>query len=222
MPVPQERDAVGRRLLRDSAYTTLCDAIVDGTLAPGEMLHDDELCVWLGLSKTPVRGALARLESEGLIETQPQRFTRVTPLTAQDVGELFPVLAGLHALATELAVPRLDAADLIALRDANDRHIQALTARNAPVAFDADDRFHGIFVRVAANPVVTATLASLEPRMHRIELLNAGALPGRRALAQHEAIIARAAAGDAVRAASAAREHWLSFGALVERTLLAQ
>lgn len=221
MPVPQQRDAVGRRLLKDSAYVTLCDAIVDGTLAPGEMLHDDELCAWLGLSKTPVRGALARLESEGLIETAPQRFTRVAPLAAEDARELFPVLAVLHALATELAVPRLEAGDLLALRDANDRHIAALTARNGPVAYAADDRFHGIFVAAADNAVVAANLASLTPRMHRLEVMHAGALPGRRALAQHEAILARAAAGDAVRAASAVREHWLSLGALVERALIA-
>ncbi len=219
MPVPQQRDAVGRRLLKDSAYVTLCDAIVDGTLAPGEMLHDDELCAWLGLSKTPVRGALARLEAEGLIETQPQRFTRVTALTVDDAQALFPVLAVLHGLATELAVPRLEPGDLLALREANDRHIAALTARNGPAAYRADDRFHGIFVEAAVNPVVTESLLALEPRMHRLEVLHAGALPGRRALAQHEAILTRAAAGDAARAASAAREHWLSFGAVVARAL---
>lgn len=219
MPVPQQRDAVGRKLLKDSAYATICDAIVDGTLAPGEMLHDDELCAWLGLSRTPVRGALARLEAEGLIETSPQRFTRVTTLSADDAASLFPVLAVLHALATELAVPRLEAGDLLALRNANDRHIAALTARNATAAYESDDRFHRIFVDAAANPVVVEGIAALEPRMHRLELLHAGALPGRRALAQHEAIIARAAAGDAARAASATREHWLSFGGLVERAL---
>ena len=219
MPVPQERGAVGRQLLKDTAYATLCDAIVDGTLAPGEVLHDDELCAWLGLSRTPVRGALARLESEGLVETAPQRFTRVSPLEADEAGSLFPVLAALHSLAVELAVPRLGGHDLLRLRDANDRHIAALTARNAGHAYKADDHFHGIFVTAAGNPTLTQALAALEPRMHRLELLHPGALPGRRALAQHEAIITRAASGDAARAASAAREHWLSFGAVVERSL---
>ena len=68
MPVPDKRAAIERRLLRDTAYVALCDAIVDGTLAPGETLHDDELCAWLGLSRTPIRGALVRLEDEGLVE----------------------------------------------------------------------------------------------------------------------------------------------------------
>lgn len=205
--------------MKDSAYTTLCQAIVDGTLAPGETLHDDELCSWLGLSRTPVRGALARLEGEGLVETRPQRFTRVAPLDAGDARALFPILAALHALAVELAVPHLEPTELLALRDLNDRHIAALTARNAEVAYRTDDAFHGLFVERAGNLDLAHVLAGLEPRMHRLEVLHPGALPGRRALAQHEAIIARAAAGDAASAASATREHWLSLGALVERAL---
>lgn len=219
MPVPQQRGAVRRTLLKDTAYQTLCDAIVTGTLAPGEVLHDEELCSWLGLSRTPVRGALARLEGEGLVETRPQRFTRVAALDQDDAQALFGVLASLHALAVELAVPRLEAADLIRLRDLNDRHIAALTARNATAAFASDDRFHAVFVAASGNRDVVRVLERLEPRMHRLEYLHSGALPGRRALAQHEAIIARAAAGDAARAASATREHWLSVGALVERAL---
>jgi len=105
MPVPRERDAVQRHLLRETAYETLCEAIVSGTLAPGETLHDNELCSWLGLSRTPVRGALVRLQEEGLVECAPQRFTRVTPVEVRDARSLFPVLATVHALATELAVP---------------------------------------------------------------------------------------------------------------------
>jgi DNA-binding GntR family transcriptional regulator len=206
-------------LLKDTAYETLCDAIVAGTLAPGETLHDEELCSWLGLSRTPVRGALAKLESDGLVETRPQRFTRVAPLDEGDAVALFPVLAALHALAVELAVPRLTGADLLTLRDQNDRHIRALTARHAAATWTSDAGFHAVFVTAAANPDLRGALERLEPRKRRLERMHTGALPGRRALAQHEAIIARASAGDASRAASAAREHWLSVGALVERAL---
>src|SRR3954471_15602780 len=80
MPVPERNEPVERDLLRERAYLALRDAIVDGTLAPGERLRDVELTRWLGLSRTPVREALARLELDGLVETAPQRFTRVTPL----------------------------------------------------------------------------------------------------------------------------------------------
>jgi DNA-binding GntR family transcriptional regulator len=219
MPVPQERGAVPRALLKDTAYGTLCEAIVDGTLAPGETLHDEELCSWLGLSRTPVRGALARLEGEGLVETRPQRFTRVAPLGQGDAKTLFPVLGSLHALAVELAVPQLDAPDLATLREVKDRHIAALSRRKIRTAYASDDVFHGIFVDRSGNADIARVLDGLGPRLHRLENLNPGALPGRRALAQHEAILERAAAGDAASAASATREHWLSLGALVERAL---
>ena len=78
--MPLERD-----LLRDRAYAAIRDAIVDGTLAPGERLRDAELCKWLGLSRTPVREALGRLEQDGLVESAPQRYTQVAPLYRREV-----------------------------------------------------------------------------------------------------------------------------------------
>jgi DNA-binding GntR family transcriptional regulator len=221
MPVPDQRDAIERHLLRDVAYTALRDAIVSGTLAPGEILHDNELCDWLGLSRTPVRGALARLEDVGLVETAPQRFTRVTLLNQEDARTLFPVLASLHALATELAVPRLERAGLARLRRENDLHITALRARDAGAAYASDDRFHRVMVDNCANAEIGELLDRLEPRVRRLQMLRSGPLPGRRALAQHEAIIARAGNGEAAAAASATRENWLELGAMVERSLAA-
>ncbi|MEU3608415.1 GntR family transcriptional regulator, partial [Streptomyces sp. NPDC035033] len=69
---------VGRTLLRDRAYESLREAIVRGDLAPGALLKDADLADRLGLSRAPVRDALARLTVEGLVETKPQSYTRVT------------------------------------------------------------------------------------------------------------------------------------------------
>ena len=66
-----------------------------------------------------MREALSRLEQDGLVETAPQRFTRVAPLDRRAARDAFPIVAALHALAAELGVPRLTAADLEAMRDAN-------------------------------------------------------------------------------------------------------
>jgi DNA-binding GntR family transcriptional regulator len=219
MPVPQQTGAVQRHLLRDNAYETLCEAIVSGTLAPGEALHDTELCTWLGLSRTPVRDALTRLADEGLVEIAPQRYTRVTPMQPADAAHIFPVLATLHALATELAVPRLTPTDLEQLRLGNDAFIQALGQGDAAEAYDADDAFHEVFVAACDNPEIGRLLLHVGPRLRRLESLRSGALPGRRSVAQHEAILARSAHGDARGAAVATRENWLELGALVERTL---
>ncbi|MES1192926.1 MAG: GntR family transcriptional regulator, partial [Solirubrobacterales bacterium] len=218
MPVPQQRAAVDRQLLRDNAYALLCEAIVDGTLAPGESLHDDELCAWLGLSRSPVRDALARLADDGLVEIAPQRYTRVCPLAVRDASDTFPLVAAIHALATELAVPHLTRDDRARMRTENDAFIAALTARVPTDVYDADDRFHQTLVDAAGNQEIQRTLRHLAPRLRRLEIQCQGALPGRRSVAQHEAIIARAAAGDVRGTASATRENWLELGALVERS----
>jgi DNA-binding GntR family transcriptional regulator len=121
MPVPGTKAALERDLLRDRAYTTIRDAIVDGTLRPGERLRDHELTEWLGLSRTPVREALGRLEQDGLVETEPQRFTRVAPLDRRAARDAFPIVAAIHALAAELGVQRLTGADVERMRGANER-----------------------------------------------------------------------------------------------------
>ena len=75
-----------------------------------------------------MREALSRLEQDGLVETEPQRFTRVAPLDRRAARDAFPIVAAIHALAAELGVPRLTAADLDAMRDANARFAAALQA----------------------------------------------------------------------------------------------
>lgn len=219
MPVPEQRNAVERHLLRDTAYTALCDAIVCGELAPGESLHDQELCSWLGISRTPVRDALARLAEEGLVELAPQRYTRVAPLTARDARDLLPVVATVHALAAELAVPRLERPAVQRLQHESEAYWRALRASDVAGAYAADERFHGVFVDIAANEEIARVLKLVSPRLRRLEQLGTMTLPGRRAVAQHQAIAARAAAGDARGAASATRENWLSLGAMLERAL---
>jgi DNA-binding GntR family transcriptional regulator len=245
MPVPQSAP-LDRDLLRDRAYVALRDAIVAGTLAPGERLRDAELCEWLGLSRTPVREALGRLEQDGLIESAPQRFTRVAPLDRRGARDAFPIVAALHALAAELAVPRLTAADLLAMDEANAGFAaalrgagaggrggpqparggaqpargepQALRGANVDAALAADDAFHAVFVAASANAELPRALDRLMPRVRRLERARFGSLPGRRSVAQHDEIVRAAGAGDAAKTAALVRENWLSLGALIDRT----
>jgi DNA-binding GntR family transcriptional regulator len=217
MPVPQSSAEVDRHLLRETAYEKLCEAIVDGTFAPGEALHDGELCGWLGLSRTPVRDALSRLRDEGLVEMAPQRYTRVADMTVRDVHEVVPLLAAVYGLATELAVPRLGGAEVRELRVHNAAFAAALRERDACTAYRADERFHDVFVDVCDNGEVARVLARVRPRLHRVERLCQGDLPGGRSVAEHEAMITRAETGDAAGAASAARANWMTLGAVLER-----
>jgi DNA-binding GntR family transcriptional regulator len=208
---------LARLPLRDQAYATLLDAIVSGELAPGSRLRDQELAAEFGVSRTPIREALRRLEDEGLVQSVPGALTRVTPLDITDAREAVPVVAALHAVATREAVPRLTPDDLAALRAANASFAAAL-ADDIRAALAADDAFHELFIRVAANGELQRSLDRLMPRVRRLELARFRSLTGRASVEHHEAIIAAAARGDAIAAAAQAEANWLSLGRLLAET----
>jgi DNA-binding GntR family transcriptional regulator len=213
---------IARVSLRDHVYTRLQRAIVSGELAPGLRLRDQDLATQLGVSRTPVREALQRLEDEGLVETHPGALTRVVPLESEGARDAFPVVATLHALATRLAVARLAPADLAALRTANAALAAALTAADVASAIAADDQFHGVFVRVAGNRAIAPALDRLMPCVRRLEYAQFGSLAGRRSVEQHAAIIAASARGAVVRAAALVEENWLSLGQLIINAFTSQ
>jgi len=218
MPVPKRKAEASRTLLRDQAYVRLRDAILDGTLEPGEQLKDAEIAEWLGLSRTPIREALARLEEYGLVETAPNRYTRVTPLSAGDARDAFSVVAALHSLAALLGVPRVTESELAAMRKANEDFAAALRATDVDRALAADDRFHGVLVQASANREITRSLERLMPKIRRLERARFGSLAGRRSVQGHDQIIALCGSGEAEAAAQAVREQWLALGVLIDQT----
>ncbi|WP_329140266.1 GntR family transcriptional regulator [Streptomyces sp. NBC_01476] len=219
MPVPESRGLVTRSLLREDAYRALRDAIVDGTLAPGERLNDAALVAWLGVSRTPVREALARLEQAGLVRTKPGRHTIVSPLDVRAVHDAMSVTAAMHELAVREAVPNLAAAELDAMRAANARFADALRRDDVTAALAADDDFHGVPVTACANQAVRTVLEQFTPVLRRVERLRFASLSGRSSVAQHARIIELCAAGDAAGAAAAARENWQTLLPLLDTLL---
>ncbi|MEW2549864.1 GntR family transcriptional regulator [Streptomyces sp. NPDC047002] len=208
MPVPQGRGLVSRSLLRDRAYAALRDAIVAGTLAPGERLNDTDLVAWLGVSRTPVREALARLEQAGLVRTKPGRHTIVSPLDERAARGAQSVTAALHELAVREAVPRLSAAELDTMRRANARFAAALRRADAEAALAADDDFHQVAVVASANEAVRTVLEQFTPVLRRVERLRFSSLSGRASVAQHDRIVDLCAAGDVEGAVAATRANW--------------
>ncbi len=215
MPVPESQGVVARSLLRDDAYRTLRDAIVDGTLAPGERLSDPELIAWLGISRTPIREALARLEQAGLVQTKPGRFTIVSPLNVRETRSAQLVAAAMHELAVREAVPLLSELELRAMRGANRRFRVALRENDVDAALAADDDFHEVAVKACGHPMVRSVLEQVTPMLRRIERIRFGSLSGRSSAALHDKIITLAAEGDADGAGLAARENWLTLDPLL-------
>ena len=208
MPIPLDASPSRRVLLRDDVYVRLRDAIVDGTLTPGERLRDQELAAWLGVSRTPVREALLRLAQAGLVHSAPGRSTTVATLDARAIRDAQSVVASMHRLAVEQAVPQLGAADITAMRDANARFASALRSGDADGAIAADDEFHAVAVRAAANAAIEAVLEQFTPVLRRVERLRFSSLSGRASVALHDRIADLCEAGDGEAAAAVAHETW--------------
>lgn len=208
MPVPRTRGLVARSLLREDAYRVIRDAIVDGTLAPGERLNDVALAEWLGVSRTPLREAIARLEQAGLVMTKPGRYTMVSPLDVRAARGAQSVTAAMHELAVREALPGLSAAELDAMRAANARFAAALRAGDPDAAIAADGEFHGVLVTASANDAVRTVLEQFTPVLRRVERLRFSSLSGRDSVAQHERIIEFCEARDVEGAVAATRANW--------------
>jgi DNA-binding GntR family transcriptional regulator len=187
---------VRRTLLRDEAYREIRDAIVAGTLAPGEILRDADLAERLGLSRAPVREALARLVADGLVESKPQSYTRVTRLDLRDIRDAVVVVRAMHELAVRVAVPILQQRDVLAMREANARFAAAVRRGDVEEALAADDTLHDVLVTVCANRAVAETIERETPRIRRLERRKFATLSGQRSVHLHEQLIAACAAGD--------------------------
>ncbi len=180
---------VERSLWRDRAYRMLRDAIVNGELGPGGVIRDAELAERLGLSRTPVREALARLADEGLVETKPHAWTRVAPLSLREARDAVVVVGAMHELAVRLAVPMMTEKHHEVMRAANRRFAAAVEAGDVEGAVDADDAFHDVPVAVLGNRALEATIERQLPLIRRLERLRFGSLLGRSSITRHEQLI---------------------------------
>ena len=212
MPLPSVR----RTLLRDTAYEAIRDAIVRGDIPPGTVVNNAVVAEQLGLSRAPVRDALARLADEGLVETKPQSYTRVTQLVPKEVRDAAAVVRAMHELAARTAVPLLTAGQVDAMRDANRRFEAATAAGDVDTAMNCDDELHGVLVDVAGNRAVAATIERYTPLIRRLERRQFSSARARRSVQWHDELIAACAAGDVGRAIQVTAQIWRSLEDLAD------
>ena len=217
MPVPEESGKHKRLLLREQAYVSLRDAIVNGTLAPGEKLRDPELEKWLGISRTPIREAIGRLEAAGLVHTTPGHSTVVSTIERKAILNAQSVAAAMHALAVRIAVPLMEKPEIDAMAQANKRFAAAVSAGDAEGAMRGDDDFHAVAVQASQNPMIASVLEQVTPVLRRMEWLRFSSLPGRESIAQHKRIVDLCRRGDADGAAEATRQNWETLALLIDR-----
>ncbi|MET7485830.1 GntR family transcriptional regulator [Streptomyces sp. NPDC005538] len=207
---------VRRTLLRDRAYEAIRDAIVAGEIEPGAVVRDAELAERLGLSRAPVREAFSRLVDDGLLESKPQSYTRVTPVVAADVRDAAAVVGALHELVTRIAVPLLRDTDVDVMRVANDRFAAAVRAGDVDAALRADDELHDVLVRVSGNRAAAATVARYTPLIRRLERRRFGEGGNCRSAGLHERLIEACADGDVDDAVRVTAEIWRGLEGLAD------
>lgn len=123
MPIPQNTDLAPapRRLLRDVVYDKMFAAIIDGTLEFGERLNDDQLVAWLGVSRTPVREAIAKLADQALVDIEANRYTRIVAPTYDEFIDTVQTGYEVNALFVKRGVAALDKAqraEVVSILDA--------------------------------------------------------------------------------------------------------
>lgn len=201
---------VRRTLLRDTAYEVIRDAIVRADIPPGAVVSNAAVAEQLGLSRAPVRDALARLADEGLVETKPQSYTRVTPLALKEVRDAAEVVRAMHELAVRTAVPLLAAGHVEAMREANRRFESATLAADVEAALESDDDLHGVLIGVCGNRAVAATIERYTPLIRRLEWRQFTSARARRSVRRHDELIAACAAGDVGQAIQVTGQIWQS------------
>lgn len=147
----------------DRAYAQIRSMILSGELPAGAQLGEIQLAESCGVSRTPVREALRRLESEALVRRTESQRSFVADWSLDDVEDAFELRAMLEAHAARRAASRLTAAGLQELRHWNDRLEKAIS-RDQPdiTAFlEANRQFHAIISDAAASPRLTGMLAGV-------------------------------------------------------------
>ncbi|MBQ7954549.1 MAG: GntR family transcriptional regulator [Lachnospiraceae bacterium] len=153
--------------LRDVVFNTLRQAILTGELKPGERLMEIHLANRLGVSRTPIREAIRKLELEGLVIMIPRRGAEVAKITEKSLQDVLEVRRALDALSVELACERISEEELIQLKNACDEFEKATHTKDPKKIAKADVELHDIIVKATGNSRLVQMVNNLSEQMYR-------------------------------------------------------
>ena len=156
--------------LRDVVFKTLREAILKGNLAPGERLMEIQLANQLGVSRTPIREAIRKLELEGLVIMIPRRGAEVARITEKDLKDVLEVRTSLEELAISLACERISDASVEALKEALKNFKAAINGGDVTKIAERDVAFHDIIFAATDNARLIQIVNNLREQMYRYRL----------------------------------------------------
>ena len=191
------------------AYRTIKARILQNHYPPGQQVLEQQLANDLGMSRTPVREALIRLQNEGLVELIPRRGMRVVPLSPDDMQEIYEVLTALEVTAVELLARRgLPPEALGPLAKALQDMETCLDQDDLDGWARADARFHQTLITLSGNRRLAGMAATLADQAHRARMVTLRLRPKPvQSIREHREVLKALQAGDGRRACERHRQH---------------
>lgn len=156
--------------LREVVFNTLREAILTGDLHPGERLMEIQLAEQLGVSRTPVREAIRKLEIEGLAVMIPRKGAEVASITEKQLKDVLEVRKALEELAVEMACERISQEDIKELQRAHQEVKKLAGKKNLSGLVRADMAFHDVIYKAADNEQLIQILNKLRQQMYRYRM----------------------------------------------------
>ena len=154
--------------LRDVVFNTLRQAILRGELKPGERLMEIQLANKLGVSRTPIREAIRKLELEGLVLMIPRKGAEVAEITEKNMRDVLEVRKALEELAVQLACEKITQEELEELEQAGENFKKVLKrSKDITEVAEADVRFHDVIYMATDNQKLIHLLNKLREQMYR-------------------------------------------------------
>ncbi|MDO4987644.1 MAG: GntR family transcriptional regulator [Synergistes sp.] len=152
--------------LREQVYSYLRDQMDDGKLRPGVFLNLNEISRELGISRTPLRDALFQLEAEGFVTIFPRRGVIVNELTLEKIRNIYEILGALEAATLVLVSVRLRDSDADAMERYNEQMRKALEQNNFSLFYDANLRFHNVYLDLSNNTEMARAIKIRKERLY--------------------------------------------------------
>ncbi len=194
--------------LRELVLEAIRQAIIDGTLKPRERLMEIQLAEELGVSRTPIREALRKLEMEGFIVMVPRKGAYVADLSFKDIADVFEIRSALEGLAASLAAERITDEELEEMERCLVEKAEAILENNMDKLVLVDTKFHETIYKASRNERLTNIINNLREQIQRYRATTL-AYPGRmqESLDEHRAIVEALQARDVHLARQLAGEH---------------
>lgn len=194
--------------LRDVVFQTLRRAILTGELKPGERLMEIHLASKLGVSRTPIREAIHKLEQEGLVTILPRRGAMVSEISERGLKDVLEVRRDLDSFCAELASERITEEDKVRLKEAYEAFNSAVLTKDATIMAKADVAFHDIIIGATGNERLVVMINNLAEQIfrYRFEYIKDESKRDN-IMKEHKNLMDAIISGDSIAAREASRTH---------------